>query len=714
MAVSITLAITQNSQSITNNTSNVTVKVTAKCTNGSYNALGTSTGSITIDGTKYSFSGIKYNTGEKSSWSGVVMTKTVDVTHEEDGTKELKCSASFDTRGNSGTVACSGTTTLTTIPRKSTLSVANGTLNTAQTLTVTKQYSSFTHTITATCGSATTTIATKSSSTSISFTPPIAWASQNTTGTSVSVTYKITTYNGDTSVGSNSYSKTCAIPESVKPSCSITVTDAKGYADTYGGYIKGLSQFKVVVSATAAYGSAIDSYKTTANGATYTVASFTTDILKSSGTLTVSTTVTDKRSRTGTASKNLTVLDYSVPIITALSVHRCNQDGTSNDQGEYVKVVFNSSVTALNNKNTATYKLEYKKATASAYTPVNLTSYSNNYSVSNASYVFAADSGSSYNVRVTVTDAFNSGFKTTTASTAYTLIHWNTEGNAIGIGKIAEQQELFDIGLATRFIKPVHGNVMGLNKLPQIPGNSDLNDYMETGSYAVYNNTDAATIDNIPVPRAGRLEVSSATGEGIRPSEWSYIRQKFYPYNSENAVWERDITRNESNVWTYYEWWRSSLTPSVSEKVYAKAAMTIALSETTTLGVVNAYTKIPFDKSVLSTSDRLKLQDNSIRIGANIQYVKVSGQALVGVGNTDGLRHVRIRKISGTTTTNISWITAYGVASRQTVYPLTPMIASVKEGDLIQMVFYTSSATDSNSSGSSGNGWQTYLTVEEL
>ena len=156
------------------------------------------------------------------------------------------------------------------------------------------------------------------------------------------------------------------------------------------------------------------------------------------------------------------------------------------------------------------------------------------------------------------------------------------------------------------------------------------------------------------------------------------------------------------------------MTPSVSEKVYAKAAMTIALSETTTLGVVNTYTKIPFDKSVLSTSDRLKLQDNSIRIGANIQYVKVSGQALVGVGNTDGLRHVRIRKISGETTTNISWITAYGVASRQTIYPLTPVIASVKQGDLIQMVFYTSNANDSNSSGSSGNGWQTYLTVEEL
>ena len=714
MAVIITLSITQNSRNITNNTSNVTVKVTAKCTSGSYNALGTSSGSITIDGTKYSFSGIKYNTSAASSWTGVVMSKTVDVEHEDDGTKTLSCSASFVTKGNSGTVSCSGSQELTVIPRKSTLSVANGTLDTAQTLTVTRQASSFTHTIIAKCGTASTTICEKSTSTSISFKPPLSWASQNTTDTTVSVTYTITTYNGSTSVGSNSYTKTCAIPASVKPSVSVAVSDAMGYANTYGGYLKGLSKFKVVVTATSSYGSNIDSYKTTANGKTYEQSSFTTDVLTRSGALTVSTTVTDKRGRTGTDSEPLTVLDYALPNITTLTVHRCNADGSANDRGEYVKVVFGSSVTALSNKNTATYTLEYKKTSDSAYIPVSLTSYKNNYAVSNASYIFAADSGFSYNVRVTVADAFDSGFKATTASTGFTLMHWNAEGNAMGIGKIAEQPYTLDIALDARFNQPVYGNVMGLNKLPQIPENSDLNDYLETGSYAVYGNADAATIAHIPVPRAGRLEVSSATGEGIRVSEWSYIRQKFYPYNSENAVWERDITRNESNVWTYYDWWRSSLTPAASERVYAKAAMTIALSETTTLGVVNAYTKIPLDKVVLSTSSRLTLQDDSIRIGANIQYVKVSGQALVGIGNTDGLRHVRIRKISGGATTNVSWITAYGIASRQTIYPLTPVIVSVKEGDLIQMVFYTSNANDSNSSGSSGNGWQTYLTVEEL
>lgn len=156
------------------------------------------------------------------------------------------------------------------------------------------------------------------------------------------------------------------------------------------------------------------------------------------------------------------------------------------------------------------------------------------------------------------------------------------------------------------------------------------------------------------------------------------------------------------------------MTPAASEKVYSKAALTISLPSTATLGVVNAYTKIPLNNFVVSTSSRLGMSENSIRIGANISYVKVSGQALIGCKLTDGLRHVKIRKVRNGTVSNVSWVTAYGIADRQTIYPLTPVIVSVAEGDLIDMVFYTGSSADQISAGSLTNGWQTFLTVEEL
>lgn len=442
MAVSISLSITQNSQSIANNTSNVTVKVTAKWTYGSFNRNDPS-GSCTINGTKYTFTS-DFNASQTTSGSQTIFSKTLNIAHGSDGKKTLSCSASYATGVSSGTVTASASKTLTTIPRKSTMSVGNGTLGTAQTLTVTRKSTSFTHTIVATCGSASTTICTKSTSTSISFTPPIAWSSQNTTGTSVSVKYTITTYSGSTSVGSNSYTVSCAIPASVKPSCSLTVSDPTGYLSTYGGYVQGLSKFTVSVSASGSYSSSIKSYRTTANGGTYTASSFTTGAITSSGTLSVSTTVTDSRSRTATASKSVSVLAYASPKISAFSVTRCNQDGTANTGGSYMKVTFNSSVTSLSSKNKATYVLKYKKASEASYTSVTLSDYANNYAVSGGSYIFAADSASSYNVTLTLSDNFKSVSSSGTGATASKTISLYNQGKGIAFGKVAETADVLD------------------------------------------------------------------------------------------------------------------------------------------------------------------------------------------------------------------------------------------------------------------------------
>lgn len=469
------------SQSVANNTTTLSLGMYVTTPSGwDIGPWGDYNGSYV--GTATSGTGCKSFNGKISNFAGtkwLVENQEVVVTHSSDGTKTATIYWHWGVNsGWSGVMnnpSGSFSVALTTIPRKSSLSVANGTLGTEQTLTVTRQSSNFTHTITAKCGSASATVCTKSSSTSIKFTPPLSWASQNTTGTSVSVTYTITTYNGSTSVGSNSYTKTCSIPASVKPTCSIAVTDAMGYASTYGGYLKGLSKFKVVVTATTAHGSAIKSYKTTANGSTYTAASFTTGVLSSSGTLKVSATVTDKRDRTGTDTESLTVLDYSKPLITALSVHRCNEDGTTNDQGEYVQVVFSSSVTALNNQNSATYILEYKKTSEDTYASVVLSDHANNYAVSSASYIFAADSGSSYNVRLIVNDNFTSSAKTTTASTGFTIMHWLASGLGMAIGKIAELAGVLDIGFKTRFM----GGILH----PVLEPETDLNDVLTPNTY---------------------------------------------------------------------------------------------------------------------------------------------------------------------------------------------------------------------------------------
>lgn len=559
MAVSLAIVITQNSQSIANNTSNVTVKVNASWTYGSFNKLGKS-GWLTIDGTKYTFTS-SFNTGQSTSGTQTLFTKTVDVTHNSNGAKTLTCSASYTTGVSSGTITASASKVLTTIPRKSSLSASNGTLGTAQTLTVSRMSSSFTHTITYSCGSASGTVCSKSSSTSISWTPPLSLASQNTTGTSVSIKFTITTYNGSTSVGSNTKSISCTIPSSVKPSCTVTVTDSTEYSATYGNPVKGLSKFKVVVTPTTSYGSPIASYRTTANGTTYTESTFTTGILISSGTLTVTANVTDKRGRSGSASVSKTVIEYSKPAIINLSVLRCNSDGAANDQGEYVKVSFKTLVTSLNNLNTASYTLKYKRSDAEEYTVVSLDKYKGVYSVTDGVYIFAADSGSSYDIEFSVTDAHYTTARATTASTGFVLMHFNNAGNAMGIGKTAEVQNALDVGMQTRF----YGGILH----PILEPETDLNEVRVPNTY-VGANLSHYNYSNCPLSSG----TFTLTVEGA--GEDGQLKQRLTRCSKEEGrTWER---------WYYQAAWGNWVEITPFEVVLydssSGSAGTITLSET--------------------------------------------------------------------------------------------------------------------------------------
>lgn len=558
MAISISISITQNSQSVENNTSNVTVKVNASWTGGSHNSLQKS-GWLKIDGTQYNFTS-SFNTSGLTSGSQTLFTKTVDVSHISDGTKTLSCSASYTSGVSSGTVTASASKTLTTIPRKSTLTVGNGTLGTSMTLTITRKSSSFKHRIHYVLNGTTTYIAGGSSSyttaTSISWRPPLSIASTCTTATSRSFSVCLTTYTSDgTYVGEEWRSFTLSIPSSVKPSCSISVTEPTGYSGTYGGYIQGLSKLKITISPTLAYNSPISSYYLSANGYTYNSSSVTTGILKTSGSNSISAKVTDKRGRSGTASKSITVLAYKNPVISKLKVNRCDQNGTENAKGEYVKVTFSGTVTSLNDKNSATYTLNYKKTSDAEYTgTIDCSSLANTYSVTDQSYIFAADGGSSYDVKLELSDDFGSSTKTTSASTAYCLLHFNTDGTAIGIGKISEKSNTLEVGTDAEFIGPAYGTVKGLSWLPKIVAEEDLNDYIEPGMYAILYHADAQNISNIPLPYAGTLEVSNSTGDAKTESGYAYFRQVYKPQKNGYPTYVRNITRNSSDVWSYSDW----------------------------------------------------------------------------------------------------------------------------------------------------------------
>ena len=167
-------------------------------------------------------------------------------------------------------------------------------------------------------------------------------------------------------------------------------------------------------------------------------------MIASASNTSVTAKITDSRGQTATASVTIAIYDYTSPQINSFSVHRCNSDGTLNNNGAYMRVDYKVTVTALGNNNTKSLTIKYKKVSASSYTSqsVTLSSYTQTGEVHN----IAADVNSSYNVQLVLADYFTSTTSTLTLPTASTRINWKSgENGGIAFGKVSEYDKTFEI-----------------------------------------------------------------------------------------------------------------------------------------------------------------------------------------------------------------------------------------------------------------------------
>jgi hypothetical protein len=535
MGASLSLSIKQNSQSIANNTSNVTVTATLSWDWGTWNN-NKMYGEVTIDDTAYGFTANFNWNGASDSGSVVLFTKTLNVSHEADGTKTLTCSAYFEY--HSGEYAeASASKVLTTIARVSQPSCITwpehtqnvGEFGDKISIHMNRKNSDLTHTVRYQFGSQSGTIGTNVG-TGIEWTIPLSLMNLIPNSNSGSGTIYVDTYYGSTKIGTASCGFTATVPASVKPTCSFTLEDVSGVDDLYGSPVQNLSKIKITVSSTLAYSSPINSIRITANGVTYTSSPATTGVLSKSGASRVTATVTDKRGRSGSVSYDMDVQVYSPPNISKLTVNRCNEDGTANEQGAFVKAIFSAAVSAMNNKNTATYKLRYKKSTDTTFTSVSFTELKNVYSVTNKTYVFAADDGVSYDVEVDVADRHRTYTKTTSASTAFAIMHFGAEGDSIGLLKVAEKRKGIDVG-----------------------GNIYTNKFALMGAHGLFDTRETNELPEWYIGNHGRgiiWEIKKLTAiQFTSPSETYGPVQTIIPWQN-TAVLPRQIAYEGKNVWT--------------------------------------------------------------------------------------------------------------------------------------------------------------------
>lgn len=405
---------------------------------------------------------------------------TAVIPHNDDGTKTFTYSFSqsfyltLDNGSYMTKYSGSGSDTLTTIARASQPSCITWPEHTQNvgyfgdeiSIHMNRKSSTFTHTVRYQFGSQSGTIST-GVGTGTTWVIPETLMDLIPAATSGSGTIYVDTYNGTTKIGTKSCGFTAKVPASVIPRCTVQVLDDTDIQATYGNLVKGLSKLYVKVNGYTAYSSPITAYSVTANGVKYTKNEFVTGVLTASGTTTITATVTDKRGRTSEqASASFPVIDYTPPVVTDLTVHRCDADGTPNDQGEYVEILFSAIVSPLNDLNSASYSVKYKETSSESWTtltedvngwkPADL---EGNYNVNNQSLIIAADGNSSYDVEVTVTDDQNTTIRSTSASTAFTLMNWNSAGNGMGIGRVAEKENTLQIGMDVEFFGNLTGTI---------------------------------------------------------------------------------------------------------------------------------------------------------------------------------------------------------------------------------------------------------------
>ena len=465
-------------QNASTNKSTISWKLYAK--GGSANWYAERTLKVVVAGTT-----VFSKTARKERYTGLIDSGTVTVTHADDGTKSFSISVKAAVYVSSVNCTGSKTFTLNTIARASTISsvTSSVSLGSACSVTFTPKSTSFYYKVKFVVGSwSVTNNVGKPGTTSAytyKYTIPIDVANQIKNATSATVTVYLYTYSSSaysTQIGStSSKTATVTVPTTVVPtlnSFSATIVNTNQTINNWGIAVSGYTQVKFTGSGTGAHGSTISSFvisdglSKTVNG---TSLSYTSDIITSSGDFTFKALCKDTRSRSSSqlSSSVIKFYPYSAPSISDFTVDRSSTDATK------ITVKANWSISDVNNLNSATATIQYKKPSEGDSGWKNAGTITKNTStVLTQSF----DESSSYNIRVVVQDKISSPITSEIlVPTKEVLLNFRAGGKGLGIGRICEADGL-EVGFDSRFDKNVDiaGNISAANLGRSVYSGSEL------------------------------------------------------------------------------------------------------------------------------------------------------------------------------------------------------------------------------------------------
>lgn len=150
-------------------------------------------------------------------------------------------------------------------------------------------------------------------------------------------------------------------------------------------------------------------------------------------------------------------LAYTTPLIESYSASRCTSNGTLDDFGTYVKVIFNWSCSQLTGtNNVSAISIGYRVSGASSYSNTSVSASGTSGSVSKVIGGGNISTDSSYDIQISVTDTLkssNSGTSTRVIQVpmAQFIMDFKAGGTGIAIGKPATLDDTFEVAKKTIF-----------------------------------------------------------------------------------------------------------------------------------------------------------------------------------------------------------------------------------------------------------------------
>lgn len=376
-------------------------------------------------------------------------SKTITIKHNADGTGRVTLSGEWDCGFDSSYtprhLTVSGTVTLPTIPRVSSLSFGKFTMGRSGRISIRRESGSFRETLTYTFGRASGTIASKTGAGYVDWTPPLSLANQIPNAPSGAGEITLTTYNGSTAIGSKRYPFTAAVPSDAAPSISAAFSQQEQIA-ALGIYVQNQSRLQVALTGSAKYGATIKSYSGTVSGAAFSQQKFTAD-LPQAGSVTVAYGCKDSRGFSANGSQTIEVLPWSAPSVTAIKAARCTADGTADPLGDHATVTFSAEISPLANKNTAAYTLKYRPVGSTSWQTLPISTAAGDYAPSGASIIIPVDTGTAYDILVEAEDRFKrQDSLPVLLGSAAVFDRIDAKNNAITFGEYRTKKDTFFIG----------------------------------------------------------------------------------------------------------------------------------------------------------------------------------------------------------------------------------------------------------------------------